>query len=93
MPLTKGDRRTPWDTGLYKLIVFWLVMMLFLSGEPIDGLPEGRAGIMPQWALLVYAGLIILMGLRDKIIFLSARSEQYVPTMVCFGLFSRWTAK
>ena len=90
VPLTKGNRRTPWDTGLYKLIIFWLVMMLFLSGDQVDGLPEGSAGIMPQWALLVYAGLIVLMGLRDKIIFLSARSEQYVPTMLAFGLFTNF---
>lgn len=90
VPLTKGSRRTPWDTGLYKLIIFWLVMMLFLSGEPVAGLPEGRAGIMPQWALVVYAGLIVLMGLRDKIIFLSSRAEQYVPTMLAFGLMTNF---
>ncbi len=90
VPFTKGNRRTPWDTGLYKLIVFWLVMMLFLSGEQVDGLPEGSAGVMPQWALVTYCGLIILMGFRDKIVFLSARSEQYVPTMLYFGLFSNF---
>jgi Transmembrane protein of unknown function (DUF3556) len=90
VPFTKGNRRTPWDTGLYKLIVFWLVMMLFLSGDPVAGMPEGSAGIMPQWALVTYCCLIILMGLRDKIVFLSARSEQYVPTMLCFGLFGNF---
>ena len=62
-------------------------MMLFLSGDDIAGLPDGRAGVMPQWALVVYAVLIIVMGFRDKIIFLSSRAEQYVPTMLCFGLF------
>lgn len=87
VPFTKGNRRTPWDTGLYKLIVFWLVMMLFLSGDTVAGLPGDTAGLMPRWALLVYAGLIGLMGLRDKCVFLSSRAEQYVPTMLCFGLF------
>ena len=90
VPFTRGNRRTPWDTGLYKLIVFWLIMMLFLSGEQVDGLPEGRAGMMPQWALVTYCCLILLMGLRDKIVFLSARSEQYVPTLLYFGLFSNF---
>jgi hypothetical protein len=90
LPFTRGNRRTPWDTGLYKLIVFWLIMMLFLSGDPVDGLPEGRAGIMPQWATLTYCGLILTMALRDKIIFLSARSEQYVPTLLCFSLFANF---
>lgn len=90
VPFTKGNRRTPWDTGLYKLIVFWLIMMLFLSGEQIDGLPEGTAGVMPRWPYLVYAGLIVLMGLRDKCVFLASRAEQYVPTMLAFALFPTW---
>jgi hypothetical protein len=90
LAFTRGNRRTPWDTGLYKLIVFWLIMMLFLSGKPVDGLPGDTAGIMPQWALVVYCGLILLMGLRDKIVFLSSRAEQYVPTMLAFGLMSNF---
>jgi hypothetical protein len=90
LPFTRGGRRTPWDTGLYKLIVFWLVMMLFLSGQQVDGLPEGSAGVLPQWSLVIYGCLIIVMGLRDKMVFLSARSEQYVPTMLYFGLFSNF---
>lgn len=90
VPFTKGNRRTPWDTGLYKLIVFWLIMMLFLSGHQIDGLPEGTAGVMPRWPFLVYAGLIVLMGLRDKCVFLASRAEQYVPTMLAFALFPSW---
>ena len=44
---------------------------------------------MPQWALVTYCCLILLMGLRDKVVFLSARSEQYVPTMLYFGLFAQ----
>lgn len=90
VPFTKGNRRTPWDTGLYKLIVFWLIMMLFLSGEQIDGLPEGTAGVMPRWPFVVYACLIGLMGLRDKCVFLASRAEQYVPTMLCFAFFPSW---
>ncbi len=88
VPFTKGNRRTPWDTGIYKLIVFWLVMMLFLSGDAVDGLPPDSAGVMPQWALVTYCCLIVLMAFRDKIVFLSARSETYEPTMLYFGLFS-----
>jgi len=87
LPFTKGNRRTPWDTGLYKLIVFWLIMMLFLSGEQIPGLPEGTAGVMPRWPFIVYAVLICVMGLRDKCVFLASRAEQYVPTLLAFALF------
>ena len=87
VPFTKGNRRTPWDTGLYKLIVFWLVMMLFLSGTTMDGMPGDVAGVMPRWPLVVYACLIVLMGLRDKCVFLASRPEQYVGTMLCFAFF------
>jgi len=90
VPLTAGNRRTPWDTGLYKLILASLVLLLVLSGQEIDGLPEGRAGILPQWAILIYVGLILLMGLRDKVVFLSSRAEQYVPTLLCFALFTNF---
>jgi Transmembrane protein of unknown function (DUF3556) len=91
VPFTKGNRRTPWDTGLYKAIIASLVLLMFLSGRhDVDGLPKGSAGIFPQWAVLLYCGLILTMGLRDKVVFLSARSEQYVPTMLCFGLMGNF---
>ncbi len=90
VPFTAGNRRTPWDTGLYKLIVASLVLLLFLSGQQVDGLPEGSAGILPQWATLIYCVLILLMGLRDKVVFLSSRAEQYVPTLLCFSLFTNF---
>ncbi len=91
LPFTRGNRRTPWDTGLYKLILASLVLLLLLNGQQVDGLPEGvTAGILPQWAVLIYVGLILTMGLRDKVVFLSSRAEQYVPTLVCFGLFTNF---
>ncbi len=91
VPFTAGNRRTPWDTGLYKLIIASLLLLFFLSGDrTIPGLPAGSAGILPQWAVLIYCGLILTMGLRDKVVFLSARSEQYVPTLMCFGLMGNF---
>ncbi len=88
IPFTKGTRRTPWDSGLYKAILVSLLLLFFLSPQQVDGLPEGSAGILPQWAILIYCGLIITMGLRDKVVFLSSRAEQYVPTLMCFALFN-----
>ena len=91
VPFTKGSRRTPWDTGLYKAILASLVLLMFLSGDrTVDGLPKGSAGILPQWAVLLYCSLILLMGLRDKVVFLSARSEQYVPTLLAFALMGNF---
>jgi Transmembrane protein of unknown function (DUF3556) len=92
VPFTKGSRRTPWDTGLYKAILVSLITLMFLSGDrSVAGLPKGSAGILPQWAVLTYCGLVITMGLRDKVVFLSARCEQYVPTLLCFGLMGNFT--
>ncbi len=90
VPFTKGNRRTPWDSGLYKAILVSLLLLFFLSGQQVDGLPRGSAGILPQWAVLLYCGLIVLMGLRDKVVFLSSRAEQYVPTLLCFALFGNF---
>ncbi len=92
VPFTKGVRRTPWDTGLYKAILASLLLLFFLSGnQDVKGLPKGSAGLLPQWAILLYCGLIITMALRDKVVFLSSRAEQYVPTLLCFGLFNNFT--
>ena len=84
-PRTRTTSRSPRATAarrgtpaLYKLIVADLAFMLLVPGEQVDGLPGSEAGVLPQWALVTYCCLIILMGLRDKIVFLSARSEQYV---------------
>ncbi len=90
VPFTKGNRRTPWDSGLYKAILVSLLLLFFVSGQQVDGLPRGSAGILPQWAVLLYCGLILLMGLRDKVVFLSSRPEQYVPTLLCFALFGNF---
>ncbi len=90
VPFTKGTRRTTWDTGLYKAVLASLVLLFFLSGNHVKGEPAGSAGMLPQWAVLLYCGLIILMGFRDKIVFLSSRAEQYVPTLLCFGLFTNF---
>ena len=40
--------------------------------------------------MLIYCGLIVLMAFRDKVVFLSSRAEQYVPTLLCFGLFTNF---
>ena len=50
-PRATGARR---GTPVYKLIVFWLILMMFLSGEQVPGFRRiGRH--LPQWSLVVYA--------------------------------------
>jgi len=88
VPFTRGDDRTTFDVGLYGVIIATLVFLLLGPGVPTAALPDSAAGLLPQWALLTYVGLIIVMGLRDKVVFLAARSEQYVAVMFFFGILS-----
>jgi hypothetical protein len=88
VPFTSGDHRTLFDVGLYLVLVANLILLLFMSGTEVDDLPTGSLGVLPQWAILSFVGLLIVMGLRDKVVFLAARSEQYLPTMFFFGAFA-----
>jgi hypothetical protein len=74
VPFTAGDRRTVGDVGLYLGIVAALTTGLVLPGDSKE--------LVEPAVLFVIVGLLGLMGLRDKVVFLAARSEQYVPAMV-----------
>lgn len=77
VPFTSGDRRTLFDVVLYVAFVISLVLPLVWS--PVDGL------VRPQ-LLIAPTVLFVLIGLRDKTIFLAARGEQYLPALVFFML-------
>ena len=59
------------------------VFLLAASGEDSAGLEAGR---LPPEGIAVLLGLLILLGLRDKVSFLGARPEIYGP-MLAVGLF------
>ena len=42
---------------------------------------------MAAAAVIPVIALLVLLGLRDKVSFLPARSEQYLPAMIFFALF------
>jgi hypothetical protein len=86
VPFTRGDHRTAFDVGLYYVILATLVFILVGPGVQTPALQGSAAGLVPQWALLTYVGLIIVMGLRDRVVFLAARSEQYVGIIFFFGI-------
>ncbi|HEU4513605.1 MAG TPA: DUF3556 domain-containing protein [Nocardioidaceae bacterium] len=88
VPLTAGDHRTAFDVGLYYALLGILVFLLIGPGVQTAALPDSDAGLLPQWALLAYVAGIIVMGLRDKVVFLAARSEQYVAVMFFFGVLA-----
>ncbi len=91
VPFTSGDSRTAWDVGLYLLILANLVFLLVHPGTRHDMVPDAEAGLLPTWALLSYLVLICIMGLRDKIVFLAARSDQYPLILLAFAVLTNFT--
>ena len=77
MPLTKGTARTPFDTLLYAALLVMLLVALFSDGTgPIPAL-DTTVGVLPMWQIWTILGLLAVLGLRDKVIFLAARGEVY----------------
>lgn len=89
VPGTKGHFRTPVDVALYLGFLTALFVALVLPGaDDSDAtaldVTEGLVRIEP---IIVALGLLLLLGLRDKISFLAARSEQYAPALIFFAFF------
>lgn len=88
VPLTKGDTRTVVDVLLYAGILAAIGTALVLPGVQTASLqaalPGNTGGVVRASALVPIVALLLLFGLRDKVVFLSARGEQYVPALVFF---------
>ena len=84
VPLTKGTARTPVDTLLYAALLVMLLVALFSDGTgPIPAL-NTTVGVLPMWQIWTILGLLAVLGLRDKVIFLAARGEVYASFTVAF---------
>ena len=70
VPLTSGDRRTPVDAVLYAALVAALLVAAY--------------GALPRWQVAVFLAVLAAIGLRDKTIFLAARSEVYATLAVTY---------
>ena len=89
VPFTGGDERTIFDVVLFLGVLASLVYPLAIDAEPVSVPLLGGVGpqeLIPAGAFIPILVTMPLMGLRDKVIFLAARSEQYLPIM----LFSAW---
>lgn len=91
VPFTSGDSRSWFDVGLYLLIIVDLVYLLLSHGARHDLVPNAEAGLLPVWPILAYVGLICILGLRDKTVFLAARSEQYLLILLAFAVLTHFT--
>jgi uncharacterized membrane protein YkgB len=88
VPFTNGDRRTWFDVALYVALLVSVAVPLFSPGVHSDSLsaamPGNTSGLVNPALLVAPMVLLVLMGLRDKTIFLGARGEQYLPALFFF---------
>lgn len=88
VPFTDGDRRTWFDIGVYLALLVSLTAALLSPGVHSDSLskalPDNISGLVNPALIVAPIALLVLIGLRDKTIFLAARGEQYLPVMVIF---------
>lgn len=75
IPGTAGDSRTLTDIALYVALLASLVTAVVWQG---DRVPAGVAALA--------AVLLVVNGLRDSIVFLAARGEQYLPALLFVAL-------
>jgi Transmembrane protein of unknown function (DUF3556) len=73
-PVAGGYRRTALDVALYVAMLAALLHLLLSDGEPMAGTEAGR---LEPAAIAVSLALLLALGLRDKVSFLSARPEVY----------------
>ena len=84
VPFTKGTARRPVDVALYAALLVMVLFALFSNGTgPIPEL-DTTVGVLPTWQIATILGLLAVLGLRDKVIFLAARGEVYATLTVTF---------
>lgn len=90
IPFTRGDTRTRLDVALYLALLASLAIALALPGVhrgDLGGAVAAESGLVATGALIPVIALLVVLGLRDKVLFLAARSEQYLPLLVFFAAF------
>jgi hypothetical protein len=89
VPFTNGDRRTWFDIIVYLALMVSVVAAMVMPGVHSDSLsavwPQNTSGLVNPALLIVPMVLLVLIGLRDKTIFLAARGEQYLPALLFFA--------
>lgn len=89
VPFTNGDRRTWFDVIVYLALLVAVVAALVTPGVHSDSLsavlPDNDSGLVNPALLIVPMLLLVVIGLRDKTIFLAARGEQYLPALLFFA--------
>jgi hypothetical protein len=88
-PFTRGDRRSALDVALYAGMVVTLIASLAFKGAHDASFTNlgFDAGRVSPALMVVLAVLLVAAGLRDKVLFLQARGEQYLPAVIFFAAY------
>jgi transmembrane protein DUF3556 len=82
IPLTAGDTRTVIDIALYAIVLISGGWALLSPGGPVTH--AGDVGLINPVLVVPTIVALVLVGLRDKTIFLAARGEHYWLTLLVF---------
>ncbi|GAA2098416.1 DUF3556 domain-containing protein [Brevibacterium salitolerans] len=90
VPGTDGFTRTSGDVLLYALLLVSFLVPIVLPGRPgaevAAHFPADRGPLIDPVLMVAPLVLLVLLGLRDKVIFIAARAEQYGPAVLFFAL-------
>jgi hypothetical protein len=84
-PIAGGSRRTVFDVFLYVGMIVSAIVLLFSNGVPKSGQPADSVGLLDPKLLAFLIGFTLVAGLRDRLLFLAARSEQYWVMCIMFA--------
>jgi Transmembrane protein of unknown function (DUF3556) len=79
VPFTKGDERTRADVALYLALLASIVVAILV--------PSADDGLVATGAIVPIIALLVALGLRDKVLFIAARGEQYLPALIFFAFY------
>lgn len=86
VPGTAGSRRTVFDVALYVGVVASALWLLLAHGTQSSGALHASVGLIDADRLIPLLVFLAAIGLRDKTIFLAARSEVYLLFTIMFFL-------
>jgi Transmembrane protein of unknown function (DUF3556) len=84
IPFTGGDTRTAFDVALYVVVLASGVWALLSPGQGGPVTASGDVGLVDPVRVVPLIVAVVVLGLRDKTIFLAARAEHYWLTLFVF---------
>jgi hypothetical protein len=84
VPLTRGDSRSLVDVALYAIVLISAVWALGSGGTGGPVTAADDVGLIDPVLVIPTIVALVLLGLRDKTIFLAARGEHYWLKLIVF---------